>query len=93
MADRERCNLCGKPLDEWDVNENFGFEYYVGYGSKYDLDHVKARFCCDCFDKLLDELIDRCKINPVIGEYYPIEYDECSEDEFCDGQVTSQDNT
>ena len=31
------CNMCGKPFDMWDDQENFGFDYYVGYGSKHDL--------------------------------------------------------
>jgi len=56
------CNLCGKPFDMWDRQENFGFDYHVGYGSKYDLQHITVHFCCSCFDKLLDELIPRFKI-------------------------------
>lgn len=56
------CNLCGHPFDAWDEQENFGFDYLVGYGSKYDLQHITAHFCCGCFDKLLDELTPRFKI-------------------------------
>lgn len=64
-----RCNRCGKPLDELDYQENFGFEHYIGYGSKHDLEHVKARFCCDCFDEMLDQAVRDFKISPIIGEY------------------------
>lgn len=63
------CNMCGATLDEWDEQEGFGFDYYIGYGSKHDLGHAKARFCCACFDKLLDRLVDECAINPIVGEY------------------------
>lgn len=57
-----KCNLCGKSFDLWDTQEDFGFDYHVGYGSKYDLQHITAHFCCNCFDKLLDELTPRFKI-------------------------------
>lgn len=67
--DQPVCNMCGKPLDELDQQEDFGFDYYIGYGSMHDLEHVHAKFCCNCFDKLLDTLVLHCKINPVVGEY------------------------
>ena len=73
------CNMCGKPLDEWDIQENFGFDYYIGYGSKHDMEHVSARFCCDCFDKLLDRLVAECKTSPIVGEYDFIESSERDE--------------
>jgi len=63
------CNRCGKPLNQFDLNEGFGFEYHVGYGSKHDLEHVKARFCCRCFDKMIDEAIKTFAISPVVGTY------------------------
>lgn len=63
------CNLCGKQFDALDERENFGFEYHVGYGSKYDLSHMKAHFCIGCFDRLMDALIPMCKISPEQGEY------------------------
>ena len=67
--DVAHCNMCGKALTEYDAQENFGFDYHIGYGSRHDMEIVKARFCCDCFDDLLDSLIHKCKINPVVGEY------------------------
>lgn len=66
---KQVCNVCGKAFDELDEQENFGFEYYVGYGSKYDLSHLKVHICIDCFDKLMDSFIPKCKISPNIGEY------------------------
>lgn len=69
VKDALRCNMCGRILTEYDIQENFGFDYHVGYGSRHDLEIIKARFCCDCFDDLLDSLIQKCKINPVVGEY------------------------
>ena len=62
-----KCNVCGKRLDKLDLQEKFGFDYHVGYGSKYDLMHLKASFCCDCFDKLIDEIKEKAIINPVVG--------------------------
>lgn len=67
--DRPLCNRCGKPLNELDLKEKFGFEYCVGYGSKHDLEHVKARFCCSCFDEMLDQAVQNFQISPIIGEY------------------------
>ena len=69
------CNMCGKQLDEWDIQEKFGFDYYIGYGSKHDMEHAKARFCCDCFDRILDRLIGECKISPIVGE---LKLESCS---------------
>ena len=56
------CNLCGKEMDFWDVQEEFSIQsYYIGYGSKHDGDALELDLCCDC----MDDLIDRCKINPI----------------------------
>lgn len=66
MPETKCCNLCGKPLDEWDLQEDFTIHTTVGYGSKYDLSKVHLQFCCDCFDKI----VDSCKISPVIGEVH-----------------------
>ncbi|MBR3741714.1 MAG: hypothetical protein IKN04_14880 [Clostridia bacterium] len=63
------CNMCGKPFDMWDDQENFGFDYYVGYGSKHDLEHIRANFCCACFDNILDQLVPLFKVPMEIEEY------------------------
>ena len=62
------CSMCGKELDEFDLQEDFYFKHYIGYGSKYDLDIFEARLCCDCFDKILDTLLPMFKSNPL-NEY------------------------
>lgn len=56
------CNLCGKEMNFWDIQEKFSIQSdYIGYGSKHDGDALELDLCCDC----MDELIDRCKINPI----------------------------
>lgn len=60
------CNVCGKEFDIWDRQEAFGFHSHVGYGSKFDGDHIELDLCCDCFDNLMDELIPKCVHNPVV---------------------------
>ena len=62
-----KCTMCGKELDAYDLQENFGFDYRIGYGSKHDLEHARAKFCCDCFDKILDSLIEKCVTSPIVG--------------------------
>ncbi len=69
IKEKHICNVCGKAFDEWDEQENFGFDYHVGYGSKYDLRHLKAHICIGCFDKLMDGFIPECRISPDKGEY------------------------
>ena len=51
------CNLCGKELDFWDVQEDFTLHRHVGYGSEV----IKLRLCCECFDHIVDE----CKVSPI----------------------------
>ena len=63
------CNMCGKKFDDFDAQEEFGFHYYFGYGSKYDLEQIDADFCCKCFDKILDWIVPQVKIPIFTGEY------------------------
>ena len=62
------CSMCSNKLDEFDLQENFSFKRYIGYGSKYDMNIFEARLCCDCFDKILDAVLPMFKINPL-SEY------------------------
>lgn len=56
------CNMCGKEFDQWDEQEHFGIhKQYIGYGSRYDENHLELDLCCECMDKI----IDACKIIPV----------------------------
>ena len=59
------CNLCGKKFDRWDEEENFCFYHRFGYGSAYDGYQLHLNLCCHCFDSLMDELVPRCKTNPL----------------------------
>lgn len=59
-------NLCDKEFNLWDDQENFGIHTRVGYRSKYDGDVIELDLCCDCFDIMIDKLIPKCKLNPVI---------------------------
>jgi hypothetical protein len=57
--------MCEKELDEFDLQEKFSFKRYIGYGSKYDMNILDVKLCCDCFDKLLDAVLPMFKINPL----------------------------
>lgn len=61
MAKEFYCNKCGKKLDMWDVQEDFSMERHLGYGSRYDGDHLDLDLCCECMDKIIEE----CAIPPV----------------------------
>lgn len=63
------CNLCGKKFDRWDEEENFCFHHRFGYGSAYDGYQLHLNLCCHCFDSLMDELVPRCKTNPLPDPY------------------------
>ena len=53
-----KCDLCGKFLNEYDEQENFGFHYNnIGYGSKYDGCNINIDMCCECFDKMMKDYI------------------------------------
>ena len=62
------CNMCGKELDEWDLQESQDYSLHtkIGYGSKYDGNNIDLDLCCDYFDKLLDKTISLFKYSPII---------------------------
>ena len=53
----------------WDEEENFCFRHRCGYGSAYDGYLLNLNLCCKCFDSLMDELVPRCKTNPLTDPY------------------------
>lgn len=63
------CTMCGKTLDEDDMFENYSADMHIGYGSRYDLSHIRFQLCCSCFDRILDMVIPLCKTNPIVEEY------------------------
>ena len=65
----KKCSLCGKKFDMWDEEENFCFRHRFGYGSNYDSCQLDLKLCCKCFDRLMDELVPQCKINPLPDPY------------------------
>lgn len=62
---KDCCCMCGKELDDFDKANDFQINHHFGYGSRYDLHQIHARFCNDCCDKLIDSFINKCKINPM----------------------------
>ena len=54
------CNLCGSVFNEWDIQQDIGIHKQICYGSKHDTEYINLDLCCDCFDKVMDELNKRC---------------------------------
>lgn len=61
----KKCNLCGSEFDMWDEQAGFGIKAHVGWGSKYDGEHIKLDLCCGCFDRVIEFIVPLCKINPI----------------------------
>ena len=59
------CTMCGKKFDVWDEQQNFVVDREIGYGSKYDYHHIQMNLCCDCFDRVVDYIVDNSKTNPL----------------------------
>lgn len=62
------CNFCGKTLDEIDEFNYGNLQLPFFYGSKRDGDRMKFSLCSECYDKLADEFMSRCKHEPEIEE-------------------------
>lgn len=58
------CNKCGKPLDIWDMQEDFHIYKRLGYGTKYDGAKLELDLCCKCLESLAEE----CEISPIIED-------------------------
>lgn len=59
------CNMCGKTFDMEDEANDFTLYARFGYGSKRDGDNFNLDLCCECCDKFVDELVEKCKVDPV----------------------------
>ena len=67
--EKKKCSMCGKVFDIWGEQEDFCFDRHIGYGSEFDLTHIKFNLCCECFDKVFKMLL------PMLKEVYMKEYD------------------
>lgn len=61
----KRCTMCNKIFDMWDLQEDFSWHKWIGYGSKYDLNKLDLDLCCDCFDKVLAFILENSVNNPL----------------------------
>ena len=61
MPEAKVCNMCGKELDFFDLQQDFTIHKQVCYGSIHDGDHVNLQLCCECFDKAVAD----CKVSPI----------------------------
>ena len=59
----KRCNICGRVLDEFDIQQYATIRTMLLYGSRHDGEVVDIWFCNRCFD----DLIDQCTVSPVCG--------------------------
>ena len=60
------CTMCGKTFDIWDENADFQVDYEIGYGSKYDCNHLHMDLCCECFDKMVEFLVTNSVADPLV---------------------------
>ena len=75
LKNKTLCTMCGKPFDKWDMSLGDNrYDIFVNYPSKYDLKRLHFDFCCSCFDKVLDTIIQMCQNNPVEDENW---WDHC----------------
>ena len=61
MSKATYCNMCGKRLEFYDKQAGFSIHRDLGYGTKYDGDHLDLDLCCTC----MEHIIDQCKITPL----------------------------
>lgn len=73
IINKKKCSCCGKILDTLDMQEDFVFDRYIGYGSKHDEEHIKFQLCYNCFDKIFDT------IKPLIKDIEIENYEEKGE--------------
>lgn len=69
------CNICGKPFNEYDEEQDFSIVKRIGYGSVHDGKTLELDICCECMDKL----IEKCVESPIIDdggiEFNTVDYD------------------
>lgn len=73
MAEKQkRCTMCNKALDMWDLQEDFSYQKWIGYGSVHDTEYLDMRFCCQCFDKVLGYILENSVNNPLTDYSFDI---------------------
>ena len=50
------CNMCGKTLDDFDLQNNPNIHTTLCYGSKYDGSTIDLDLCSDCWDSILTQM-------------------------------------
>ncbi len=88
MAKRIFCNMCGKPFDLFDFQNNFSIDRYAGYGSIYDEEHVQLDLCCEC----MDDIISNCKISPLESDEEKRLINEYGKECLCEETDVSEDD-
>lgn len=66
----KHCTMCGKEFDIWDENADFTLDHEIGYGSEHDRHHLHMNLCCDCFDKVVNFLVENSVENPLTESDY-----------------------
>lgn len=56
-----KCSLCGKEFNFFDHQEDYTIDKVLGYGSKYDGEHLRLHICCGC----MDTIIEQSMLNPL----------------------------
>lgn len=76
MRRNNHCILCGKELDEMNLENGFHIQTTCKYGSEFDGDLVDFHLCVECGDSyikhfkdigLYDPVIDRTEYNILTG--------------------------
>ena len=65
------CNICGKEFDEGDYS--FGVkhhEVFAGYASRHDEERYDFNICSNCYDVVLDKVLDLCTVSPLVDDDY-----------------------
>lgn len=60
-----RCTMCNKILNEFDINGDFSYHKWIGYGSKYDENRLDVELCGECFDKVVSFIVNNSATNPL----------------------------
>ena len=58
--------MCGKEMDDFDIQQGFGYHDRASYGSEFDCQSIDLDLCSDC----MDAIIKSCKISPVGYEVF-----------------------